>query len=275
MTDASASALDIDTDTAVIRQLRLSGVDLLCDDDPLAATREEPELWHGAFVMAPWVSHDPDRKTGPVADGSIAIPPAGDRARAAISPWHGFVRHGRWSSDPLGLRYDGPPDIRRPDGWSLVLSWVLRRERLNLCLTAGTGDAPGTLTAGWHPWFRRQIRGCVGTLDAGTGARARDPEPDSIWGPVPSGSLDHYIHSPDGVTISWPGVGELGVYSSSAEYLVFDSEPHGICVEPVMTPAGRAIRIPGGQTQTLEIHLRFTPARHADAVGALAAGRQR
>lgn len=265
MTDASASALDIDTDTAVIRQIRLCGVDLLCNQDPDAGTRDEPEMWRAAFVMAPWISDATDRPTDTA--GGLISPPrtSNDPSLQTTSPWHGVVRHGGWRSDSHGLRYDGPTDPLRPGGWSLTLTWAIGRDCLDLRLTAEAGDKPCSLTMGWHPWFRRQILDSTAVIDLGPAAQAQTPGRDPHWGPVPRGPLDHYIRTPDEVTLTWPGVGRLAVRSSSQEYLVFDSEPHGICVEPVMTPAGRATCIPAGQSEILKIHLRFLPTQHSEA----------
>ncbi len=132
-------------------------------------------------------------------------------------PWAGRVRHGRFTLDgdevrlPLGL----PPH-------------------------AIHGTRTMSVSAGWHPWFRRSIGGATVTIDLPAQRmwrRDREGIPDGTLIDPPPGPWDDCFTGLTGpVVLRWPGVLRLEIASTCAHVVIYDESDDGVCVEPQSAP---------------------------------------
>ena len=194
---------------------------------------EGADLWHwGSFVIAPW--------TGRLRNAALR---AGDEvhtfpATSGPHALHGLVTNRAWRSTG-----DGKLSIELPQPWP----WPGRVVQMTRLFEGGVefgievhADQPMPAAAGWHPWFARRVAGAELELDA---------SPGRMWGNdatgLPTGELVEPAEHPwdycfrelaaDPV-VRWPGVLKLTVSSTCADWVIYDAEDAGVCVEPWTDP---------------------------------------
>lgn len=242
----AATDVVVDDASACFRSIVVGGTELLCQRDPLADQRVEPELWHGAFWMMPWVGDH---------DNALPVPVH------SPSPSHGVLRHGGWSR--RGPRTLGWSADRQNSMWPgtqrVRTTWESVADGLILTLHLVAGTDPLRVNGGWHPWFRRIQGGAIAELQLPEDAML---QADGMWHPAAdrsAGRLDNAVRTAGPVVLSWPHA-TLSVTSSTGNYLIFDAESHGICIEPLLAPLGTQIAVPSDDQLTLRIGLQFSAA---------------
>lgn len=253
LTAGKSRAVFDPADGARLTELVLGGRSLVVTAPP--PDRPGDELWFGAFVMAPW--------TSTLRGGRFSF--AGETVELPVDhPYdveHGVVRKARWRliettlSTPIDWPYGGRAE--------LVPS--LTEDRLDLRFTVTAGDVPMPAAIGWHPWFVRHLDGAEAELTIPPGAlvQHRDPTgvPTGRWASTDAGPWNDCLRTDGPAVLHWPGAGRLTITWSSDYATVFSTDPHGICVEPVTSPAETMHRVlTPGESLTLDISLTFLPA---------------
>ena len=135
-------------------------------------------------------------------------------------------------------------ELRAPwpfPGWA-VQEFALHATHLDLRLEVHSAGPPFPATAGWHPWFRRHLS-VGGDLEVDLRARRWYPRDD---GGLPTGELepvppprpwdDCFTDIAWPATLTWPGAIEMTMTSTCTHAVLYDEEPHAICVEPQSGP---------------------------------------
>jgi aldose 1-epimerase len=192
----------------------------------------------GSFPMVPFAGRLRDARLA-FAGRTYEFPP-NDPPHAI----HGFLAERPWSV------VDGEPAAIVCE---LGPSWPFRgraRQRFDLApdgldLTMELeADEPQPAVIGWHPWFRRRLAG------AHDGSELQlDIEPAAMYlrGPdgLPTGELvepgprpwdDCVTGLPRPPVLRWPGVLRLTVESTADDWVVYDEQAEGICLEPQTGP---------------------------------------
>ena len=205
-------------------------------DHELLVTRGKDVFHSGSFVIAPWVGRL--RDAGLNYGGALYrfIPNSGPHAV------HGLVTHRPWQ-----ITGDGELSVELDDPWPWPCRVVQR-----VVLTAGRAafrievharaDMPAAV--GWHPWFVRSL--------AGTSASAAlelDVEPRLMWANDPAGLPSGKLTAPAPrpwdycfrdlraePIVRWPGELELTIGSDCEDWVIYDMEDAGVCVEPWTAP---------------------------------------
>lgn len=107
-------------------------------------------------------------------------------------------------------------------------------------------DEPMPAWMGWHPWFRRHVEGVEEDLelsvDPGT-MLARDSEglpTGKRERPKPRPWDDTFTDLSGPPRLRWPGLIRLTVESACRWWVIYDEQPHGLCVEPQTAPPDAA-----------------------------------
>ena len=195
------------------------------------------DIFHsGSFVIAPWVGRLPDAKLNYGGKQYQFEANAGPNAL-----------HGLATSRPWQVTGDGEMSIELGDPWPWPCRVVQRTElsaghaRFTIELHAST-DMPAAL--GWHPWFVRRL--------AGTPASAElelKVEPGTMWENdargFPTGRMTTPAPRPWDYcfrdlrvdpSVRWPGELELTVSSDCTDWVIYDMEEPGVCIEPWTAP---------------------------------------
>ena len=205
-------------------------------DHELLVARGKDVFHSGSFVIAPWV--------GRLRDACLNYRGAQYQFTANNGP---HALHGMVTERPWQVTGDGELSIELGDPWPWPCRVVQRTE-----LSAGRAtfrielharvDMPAAM--GWHPWFVRRL--------AGTPISAElqlDAVPKRMWANdatgLPSGELTAPLPRPwdycfrdllaDPV-VRWPGELELTLRSDCEDWVVYDMEEAGVCVEPWTAP---------------------------------------
>ncbi len=113
-----------------------------------------------------------------------------------------------------------------------------------------SAEEPMPAWVGWHPWFRRHVEGATGELELAIAPGrmyARDGEG------IPTGATirptsrpwdDAFADLPSAPRLRWPGLLQLDVESACRYWVIYDEQPHGICVEPQTAPPDAANWMP-------------------------------
>jgi aldose 1-epimerase len=195
------------------------------------------DVFHfGSFVMAPWV--------GRLRDARLDYK-GGRYPFFANSGPHAL--HGLVTERPWRVTGDGELSIELGDPWPWPCRIVQRTElsarRATFRIELHAREAMPA-AVGWHPWFARRL--------AGTPLSAElelDVEPGLMWANdstgLPSGALTAPAPHPwdycfrdlraDPI-IRWPGELELTVSSDCEDWIIYDMEEAGLCVEPWTAP---------------------------------------
>lgn len=216
-----------------LQSLVLGGQELIAQDSGLGV------FWWGSFVMAPWTSNLMEGRfrfldkeySVPVDEGNTAIHGI---VRKHEWHWDGFIASCAISSDwPFGGHVQVRPELSN----SLLT--------MHMTLVAGNQPMPGAI--GWHPWFVRRINGVEGEIGLPSDAllQHRDSKgvPSGLWQQFKPGPLNDGLRLLGPVDLSWPGVGKVRVESDGGYMVVFNDNDHGICIEPMTSPAGTMDRL--------------------------------
>jgi len=192
----------------------------------------------GNFAMAPWV--------GRLRDGVLRFGGKEHRFPLNAPPdaIHGLVTQLPWTEERPGVT-----SVNLPEPWpwrghvkheiSLLPGTIAFRLEL-------TADEPMPAALGWHPWFRTWIENADGRR---SGPIVLDAEPRLMYengsDRIPTGNLVSpgprpwadcfrgFVRPP---RLHWPGVLELMVESDCQDWVIYDEEPQGPCVEPWTGP---------------------------------------
>lgn len=217
---------------------------------------------HGLEVL---VTRPADEPPDPITWGCYPMVPFAGRLRGGRFAWHGVLHeleanyaghamHGtlfdeRWTlerREPGYVRLRGRLHPRWPyEGWA-IQEIALSPQRLELRLEVHTAAEAFPATCGWHPWFRRRLD-LGGDLEVDLQAaryypRGTDGLPLGPLDPPPSrGPWDDCFTAitwPVGLT--WPSALELSMTSTCDHVVLYDQQPHAICVEPQSGPPDAA-----------------------------------
>lgn len=204
--------------------------------------RPDPLLW-GCYPMAPFAGR---LRGGRFRWGGTTHQVPRNHGGHAI---HGTVFDERWMIEQAEADY---LRMRRPlaPGWPLrgwaVQELALHRDRLEMRLEVHAGDLPFPATAGWHPWFRRQLEvGGAVEVDLRAGRwypLGADGLPTGDLAPVPAERPwdDCFTAITWPVTLAWPGALEVQVHATCDHVVRYDQQPRAVCIEPQTGPPDAA-----------------------------------
>ncbi|MEW9806078.1 aldose 1-epimerase [Mesorhizobium sp. ZMM04-5] len=205
------------------------------------------DVFHfGSFVMAPWVGRLRNAKLNWEGKAYPFTANAGPHAL------HGLVTERPWQ-----VTGDGEMSIELADPWPWPGRVVQRTE-----LSAGRATFHIEVHArermpvavGWHPWFVRRLAGAPASAELELLV-----EPGIMWAndevDLPNGTMTVPVSRPwdycfrdlraDPV-VRWPGQLELTVSSACPDWVIYDMEESGVCVEPWTAPPN-SINMPNPQ----------------------------
>ena len=195
------------------------------------------DVFHfGSFVMAPWV--------GRLRDARLDYGGAQHRFTANAGP---HALHGLVTERPWHVTGDGELSIELGDPWPwpcrVVQHTQLSARRATFRIEVHAREATPA-AVGWHPWFVRRLGGTAKSAEL-----ELDVEPGLMWANdstgLPSGKLTTPAPRPwdycfrdlraDPI-VRWPGELELTVSSECEDWIIYDMEDDGVCVEPWTAP---------------------------------------
>ncbi len=220
---------------------------LVIDGRELLVTDSESLYGWGAFPMVPYagrIRHGRLRFRGRTYEMPRTMPPH------AI---HGTLADVAWQVTGV------PTDVGAVLSAALHAPWPFRGrvvERFRLEPTAlhidleVDAEEPMPAWVGWHPWFRRHVEGARGELEllVRPGRMyARDGEGIPTGATVPPSSRpwdDVFEDLPAAPRLRWPGFLQLDLESACRYWVIYDEQPHAICVEPQTGPPDAANWLP-------------------------------
>jgi galactose mutarotase-like enzyme len=235
-----------------ISSLRIRGEELLV---PRSA---DPLAW-GCYPMAPFA--------GRLRNGEFLFGAHHYRMPRNMPPHaiHGtvFTRPWEWVADDM-------LETRLGDDWPwpghAELRLHLSEGAIRVSLEVHASERPFPASAGFHPWFRRQLgRGAPLRLDVQPGFRyACDdtgipngellPPGEGPWDDTFTGFSRHPV-------VEWPGALRVELSSDHAHWVIYDRPSHAVCVEPLTAPPnalnGAAHLVSPGNPLRIEMSLRW------------------
>lgn len=198
-----------------------------------------PGSWFwGAFVMAPWTSLIRDARFEFLGTEHRLV--ADDAGHAVL----GLTWKLPWRLDRDRLVCDLTAGW--PFGGRVEILPELAPDRLRVRLRVVAGDRAMPAAIGWHPWFARRLPGSEPVrleLPEPVWRQHRDAgqAPTGLWQSVPAGEqwFNDCLRVSGPITLTWPGVGSVTVRCDSPFVTVYSTDPRGVCVEPVTSPAER------------------------------------
>lgn len=212
---------------------------LVVDGHELLLGRESGSMdeteW-GCFPMVPWAGRIRHGRF-PTDDREVQLP-----LNMPPHAIHGTIHRKPWQgTGPGRLETDLGPDW--PWAGRAMQALELSKGRMSLTITVtadGANSSPMPVTAGWHPWFRRDVDGSGVRLDLPAERMwRRDAEdiPDgTLVDPSPGPWDDCFTALVGPVGLHWPGVVQLHVESDCEHVVVYDEQDNGVCVEPQSAP---------------------------------------
>ncbi len=225
-----------------------------------------PYAW-GAFPMVPYA--------GRIRRGELRFRGRTHRLPITMAPHaiHGTLAEVAWevgsrSDDSLELSASlGPP---WPFRGRVTQRFRLEPAALGVELRLDA-EEPMPASMGWHPWFARRVAGASGELELfvepGT-LLPRDAEG------IPTGRRDRpgprpwddtFTDLPAPPRLRWPGLLQLRVESDCRWWVIYDEQPHGLCVEPQTAPPDAPnwmpdeVAVEPGRPLTATMTLRWGP----------------
>ncbi len=219
---------------------------LAVDDLEMLAGPGNGPLFGGLYPMAPWA--------GRLRDGLLAWGGQTTRFPAHLTPphaIHGTLLERAWtvlevSADRVALEAELVDPW--PFGGSVRHEFVLSDDALTCRLEVHATNEPFPAVAGWHPWFRWQLRDAAGVRRGGRAEiglpaggmlrRGEDGLPDgTVLRPYPEGPWDDcFLEFSGAPTVTWPDALRVTVLSDAPWFVVLTARPEGICVEPQTGP---------------------------------------
>ncbi len=214
---------------------------LVVDGDELLVTEGEGPIRWGCYPMAPFA--------GRIRDGRFTFRGREVRLPLNLGPnaIHGTVFTRPWTAiGPDRMTVDLGPDWPFPGRIEQVFHLDPGGLDVEMRLEA---EAPMPASIGWHPWFRRRL--------AGTAARSRPDSDEAVLDVesptmfergldgLPTGNLvrpgagpwdDCFTDFAAPPRVIWPGRRALELHASTAYWVIYDAEPHAVCVEPQTAP---------------------------------------
>ena len=202
------------------------------------------------------------RATDPLQYGCYPMVPFAGRLRHGRFRWggathelirnldgdaiHGTLFDQRWRIEHAAEGYLRLRGLLEPywpfPGWA-IQEILLSANRLVLRLEVHSGDVPFPATAGWHPWFRRQLTDERSRLVVDFDAKRWYPrDTDGLPLGVVEAPPDHgpwddcFTEITWPVTLTWPGALEVTMHSTCDHLVVYDEPDHAIAVEPQSGP---------------------------------------
>lgn len=204
----------------------------------LVTSSEGPYGW-GAFPMVPYagrIRHGELQFRGRTYRLPITMPPH------AI---HGTLTGAMWDVEEM------PSEQQVVLAASLAPPWPFRgRVTQRFRIEPGAlhvsleleAQEPMPAWMGWHPWFRRRVESAAGELELHVDPAvmyARDPEgiptgAEVVPPPRPWDDVFGRLAAPP--RLHWPRLLTVEVDSSCPYWVIYDEQPHGLCVEPQTAP---------------------------------------
>ncbi|WP_037601211.1 aldose epimerase family protein [Streptacidiphilus rugosus] len=227
-----------------VGSLRLGETELLrTAEDPAAQPGDV--FGYGSFPMVPWA--------GRVDRGRFNNGPMRHQLPIDLTPHaaHGTGVRSAWrTAAPLTRTEDGATaafyyELAAP--WPcpgrVTQLFELTPQQLRITLSVEATRDSFPAQAGWHPWFRKQLRpeGPVAAIDfepAWQEERGADHLPTGHRIDPKPGPWDDCFGLPDGVeaTLRWGDELAVTLTSDCAWAVVFDEQADAICVEPQSGP---------------------------------------
>jgi len=241
---------------ARISSLRIRGEELL-------VTRTADPLAWGSYPMAPFAGRLRD---GRFLYGAhrhslpLNMPPHAIHGTVFTRPWE-WIGDNMLETD-LGADWPWPGRVEQ--------RFRVEADCIAVSLAIHAADHPFPASAGFHPWFRRQLgRGAPLQLDVAPGYRYACDDTGIPTGellPPGEGPWDDtftgFSHNP---AIEWPGVLRLELASEHAHWVIYDRPAHAVCVEPLTAPPnalnGAAHLVRPGHPLRLTMTLRWGDPR--------------
>lgn len=214
-----------------LSSLSIAGHEVLVGSGPSVT----PMSW-GCFPMVPWAGRI---RNGRFVDDGRTVSLPLDLPPHAI---HGTTYTAAWRPTGAG-RLETSLDAPWPWSGTATQEVALSADRLALTLSVTNADDSADampISAGWHPWFRRDVGGSAVRIDLPAERmwrRDRDGIPDGTLVDPPPGPWDDCFTALVGpVGLHWPGVLRLYVESDCEHVVVYDEQEAAVCVEPQSAP---------------------------------------
>jgi aldose 1-epimerase len=212
------------------------------DGEELLGGPSSDPVEHGMYAMGPWA--------GRLRDNALRVDGHRIDMPATYGDWalHGTVigrpcrviAHEQGSSHAsavvevdLGPTWPWPGALRAH--WRLEAAEL----RTRLALIAPRDAYPGVI--GWHPWFRRELRGASARWSVDDALLAERQDDYRLTGQFTRpdrepGTFDDAFRGTGYASLCWPGVLEVAIDSSAPWFVVFDMLPGYLCIEPQSGP---------------------------------------
>ncbi len=238
-----------------ISSLRIRGEELL------VSRAADPLAW-GCYPMAPFAGR---LRNGEFLHGAHRyalprnMPPHAIHGTVFTRPWE-WVGEDALATD-LAKDWPWPGRVEQ--------RFRLEPDRLRVTLEIHASERAFPASAGFHPWFRRQLgQGGPVRLDVRPGYRYVCDETG-----IPTGELtdpgtgpwdDIFTGFEQNPALVWPGALRLELRSDHAHWVIYDRPLHAVCVEPLTAPPnalnGAAHLVSPGNPLRIEMELRWSGA---------------
>jgi aldose 1-epimerase len=229
LTGPDCAAVFAPEDGGRLQSFRVRGRELLVS--------QGADIFHyGSFVMAPWAGRLRDACL--TYEGKQYHFPANSGSHAL----HGLVTQLPWR-----VTRDGELSVELGEPWPWPCRVIQRTElaegRATFRIEVHASVAMPAVV-GWHPWFVRRLEGAPSSAEA-----QLQIKPKLMWAndqtDLPSGILTEPAPHPwdycfreleaDPVVL-WPGELALRISSDCPDWVIYEREDSGICVEPWTAP---------------------------------------
>lgn len=209
---------------------RVSSI-LFSGQELLVPRRDDPIEW-GCFPMVPFAGRV--RRGVLDFEGSIATLPQ----NLGLHAIHGFGFTSPWvrvSDDSIRYEFGEP----WPFSGAATQTFVVEDNTVHMSMTVEARERQ-PVSLGWHPWFRRDIGvGSMAELSFDANVmyeRDDDGMPSSRRSaPSPRPWDDCFTQVTQGPKLRWGSL-EVDLTSSADHWVVYDEQPHALCVEPQTGP---------------------------------------
>ncbi|WP_195440076.1 aldose epimerase family protein [Klebsiella oxytoca] len=221
-------------DGARITSLQAFGYEVLRQWEP-----QRKAFQYGCFPMVPWAGRL-GNATLNVGERSYALP-----ANKPPHALHGMACYSTWeivekTAQSLRLRMVLDP----PWPWrgEVQQTLILEQDALNLSLEIISELATFPASAGWHPWFAKNLNPSSGGEELQVIFQPdwqEEPGSDELptgnrIAPRPGPWDDCFgFFSGLNVRLEWPGQLTMSMTSSAQSLVVFDKQPDATCVNPL------------------------------------------